>query len=228
MPKTTSLRSELLDIQRASDKTFAISVAVWTAPGSRDSSGAIRFQFVTHKNPALWWRLSLTTTRPMDGSRGRATYTNAQYNKALRTATDSLNELITRENDAGRPIVPNLSRSDGLGRSGSPPELPYGQMPNEVAFLMSVSDRFESPFRFNVRFDREDVVRVRYAAGLCDAQIVQSDPSTLSITSSRDLYKIIQALWQMRRARGDEDAGKIAAAMMGVSGFNWVGSDDFE
>lgn len=212
MPKTSNLRSELLDIQQASDKSFVISVSVWDSPGSKDAPHAIRFQFTTHKNPALWWRLSMLTARQGNGGRQAAKYTNAQYNKAMRTATDAMNALIMRESDAGNKITPNA----GL------PELPYGVMPNEVAFLMSVSERFDTPFIFNMRFDSGDAVRVLRAAEICDAQVQQRSDGTISITSSRDLYKVIQSLWLMRREFHDEQAGNIAAAMMGVSGFNWV------
>lgn len=209
MPKTSNLRSELLDIQQAGDKSFVISVSVWDAPGGKDAPHAIRFQFITHRNPALWWRLSLDNARKGTG-RAAAKYTNSQYNKALRTATDAMNSLIMRESDAGRKITPN----------GELPEPPYDQMPNEVAFLMSVSDRFGSPFRFNMRFDVDDAVCALRAAELCDAQVHEMQDGTISVTSARDLYKIIQSLWIMREKFQDEQAGNIAAAMLGVSGFN--------
>jgi hypothetical protein len=213
MPKTSNLRSELLDIQQASDKSFVISVAVWDAPGSKDSPHAIRFQFVTHRNPALWWRLSMTTARQEGGGRAPARYTNAQYNKALRAATDAMNSLIMRESDAGRKITPN-------------PSLPVGQMPNEVAFLMSASDRFDTPFAFNVRFEKGDAVRVLRAAEVCDAQVYRPDPHIISITSPRDMYKIIQSLQTMYHRLGDKRAGDIAEAMLGMAGFNWADMND--
>jgi hypothetical protein len=216
MPKTSNLRSELLDIQQASDKSFVISVAVWDAPGSKDSPHAIRFQFVTHRNPALWWRLSMTTARQEGAGRAPARYTNAQYNKALRAATDAMNSLIMRESDAGRKITPNLS----------PSSLPVGQMPNEVAFLMSASDRFDTPFAFNVRFEKDDAVRVLRAAEVCDAQVYRPDERIISITSPRDMYKIIQALQTMRSRLGDKRAGDIAEAMLGMAGFNWADTID--
>lgn len=212
MAKTSNLRSELLDIQQANDKSFVISVAVWEAPGTKDAPHAIRFQFMTHKNPALWWRLTMTTARQKGTGRAAAKYTNSQYNKALRTATDAMNALIMRESDAGRKITPNNAL----------PELPYGQMPNEVAFLKSVFIRFDTPLQFNMRFDSGDAIRVLRAAELCDAQVREMPDRTISVTSSRDLYKIIQSLWMMREEFGDEQAGDIASAMLDVSGFDWV------
>lgn len=222
MPKTSNLRSELLEIQQASDKSFVITVSVWTTPGAKDAPHAIRFQFITHRNPALWWRLSLATARQVGTGKTPAPYTNAQYNKALRMATDAMNALIMRESDAGRKITPNLSRGEDLA------ELPYGQMPNEMAFLMSVSDRFDSPFAFNMRFDQSLADRVMRAADMCGARVRQPDDDTLSITNARHMYKIIQMLWLMRNESGDDEAGNIAAAMMGKAGYNWTDSGDFE
>ena len=217
MPKTSNLRSELLDIQQAGDKSFVISVSVWEAPGDKDAPHAVRFQFVTHKNPALWWRLSLSTARRGVG-RQAARYTNAQYNKAMRTATDAMNALITKENDAQeakrapKPVTPNARL----------PELTYGTMPNEVAFLMSVSDRFDSPFAFNMRLNERDAIAVLRAAELCDAQLTQAAPTLVSITSPRDMYKIIQSLQLMSEEFDDERASNLASAMMGMAGFNWI------
>jgi hypothetical protein len=222
MPKTSNLRSELLNIQQAGDQVFTVAVVVWEAPGNKNSPHAVRFLFVTHKNPALWWRLSMTAARQMGGAGRPARYTNAQYNKALRTATDALNAFLTRESDerAAKALAPNLSRM---------PSLRYGTMPNEVAFLMSVSDRFHSPFVFNMRLTADDEATVVRAAELCDAQIHRPDARTLSITSPRDMYKIIQSLQLMATAEefGDERAGDIAATLMGMAGFNWTDSDDF-
>lgn len=217
MPKTSNLRSELLEIQQAGDKSFVISVSVWDAPGSKDAPHAVRFQFVTHRNPALWWKLSLSTARKGSG-RQAAQYTNAQYNKAMRTATDAMNALITRENDelkakrAPPPVTPNAPL----------PTLTYGTMPNEVAFLMSVSDRFESPFVFNMRLNERDAVTVLRAAELCDVQILQPESTLTTITSPRDMYKIIQSLQLMGEEFDDQRASDLASAILGMAGFNWI------
>lgn len=229
MPKTSNLRSELLDIRSGKidvslprEDSFMFTVAVWEAPGSKDSSHAVRLQFITHKNPALWWRLSLVSAR-QGGSNQPSGYTNAQYNKGLRTATDALNALVMKDSDAkaaaGAAAKPKAPKPLAPNRSAMT-ELPYGTMPNEVAFIMSVMDAFESPFAFSMGLNRYDHAAVVLAAEKCDAQIRRDGTNVISITSPRDMYKIIQKLQEMNREFGDERAGDIAATMMGMAGFN--------
>jgi len=223
MPKTSNLRSELLDIQQAADKSFIVTVSVWESPGDRDSPHANVFAFVSHRNPALWWRLSLYSAMNT-GTDRTAKYTNAQYNRALRTATDAMNALITQESDAReakrapKPVTPNTSL----------PSLTYGTMPDEVSFLMSVANRFESPFRFNMRLNTRDYVTVRRAAELSGSRtwvhlpLLVEEGETLTLTNPRDMYRLIQSLWLMQEEFDDTRAGDLASAILGMAGFNWV------
>ncbi len=218
MPKTSNLRSELIDIAQAGDKSFVITVSVWEIPGSKDSENAIRFQFQTHKNPALWWRLSMTSARQAGAaSRAQARYTNAQYNKALRTATDAMNAFIMNESDRraneGRKIQPNTHH--GLKH------ITYGTMPDEVDFLLSVAERIESPFPYTMHLGAADSAAVEHAASLARVGLVQRYGMT-AIASPRDMYKLIAALSFMGGDLEDTRAYEIASAMLGHAGYEWV------
>lgn len=223
MPKTSNLRSELLDIQQVRDKSFIVTVSVWESPGDKDSPHANVFAFVSHRNPALWWRLSLYSAMNT-GTDRTARYTNAQYNKALRVATDAMNALITRESDK-REAAKEAKRTPPAATSVTPnsrlPELTYGTMPDEVTFLMSTADRFDQPFQFDMRLNTRDEVTARRAAELSGVRLAGSG-AAVSITSPRDMYKLIQSLWLMREEFEDERAGDLASAILGMAGFNWV------
>lgn len=218
MPKTSNLRSELINIAQAGDKSFVITVSVWEIPGSKDSENAIRFQFQTHKNPALWWRLSMTSARQVGApSRAQARYTNAQYNKALRAATDAMNAFIMSESDRragkGKKLRANTHR--GLRH------ITYGTMPDEVGFLISVADRFDSPFVYYMSLDSGDSAAVEHAAEISDISLASRNGMT-TITSPRDMYKLIEGLRFMGDELGNERAMDLASALIGAAGYEWV------
>lgn len=212
MAKTSNLRSELLDIQQTDDKSFLVTVSVWESPGDRNSPHANVFGFVSHRNPAVWWKLSLYSAMNT-GTDRTAKYTNSQYNRALRVATDAMNAFLIRERDAqeAAPVTPN-SRL---------PELTYGTMPDEVTFLLSVADRFDAPFIFRMRLNPRDEITVLRAAELSGAKITTTRGET-TITNPRDMYRLIQSLWLMQEEFDDERAGNLGSAILGMAGFNWV------
>jgi hypothetical protein len=220
MPKTSNLRSELIDIAQAGDKSFVITVSVWEIPGSKDSASAIRFQFQTHKNPSLWWRLSMTSARQVGtASRAQARYTNAQYNKALRTATDAMNAFIMNESDRRAMEGKGLQPNAGSGRLKM---LTYGTMPSEVDFLISVAERLESPFAYYMRLNSgDDAAHVEHAAEIADIELSSRGGMT-TITSPRDMYKLIEGLRFMGDELGNERAMDIASALIKTAGYEWV------
>lgn len=221
MPKTSNLRSEVNEIAQAGDKSFVITVTVWEIPDSRDSERAVRFQFQTHKNPALWWRLSLTSVRqatPPSTKTGR--YTNAQYNKALRTATDALNDFIMRESDARQVSAASKQMSKNPG-SDRLKLLTYGTMPSEVDFLMAASDRIESPFAYHMSLNDKDAATVERAADLSQVELSHRSGMT-TITNARDMYRLIDALRFMGFEFDNDRAFSLASAMLGQCGFEWV------
>jgi len=220
MPKTSNLRAQLIDISQAGSKTFTITVTVWEAPGSADSPNAVRFQFQTHANPALWWRLSMTSARKaVPPSREQARYTNAMYNKALRTATDALNAFLIRESDsklskAGSPLQPNVA-------STGTRSLTYGTMPSEVDFFTAVASRFGAPFLYTMDLKNQDAAAVERAADLSRVDLADRNGLT-SVTSPNDFYRIIDALRFMGSEFDNQRAYDIASAMLGHAGFEWV------
>jgi hypothetical protein len=221
MPKTSNLRSEVNEIVQTQDKSFTITVTVWEIPDSRDSERAVRFQFQTHKNPTLWWRIALMTARQVTpASTKTARYTNAQYNKAVRTATDALNAFIMQKSDAQRMREAKKKLAQNPGSDGMV-MLTYGTMPSEVDFMMSASERIEDPFAYYMRLNEKDASAVERAADIGRVELVHRNGMT-TVTSSRDMYRLIDALRFMGMEFDNERALSIASAMMGHCGFEWV------
>ena len=215
MPKTSNLRSEVNDISKTGDRSFVITVTVWEIPGTSKSEGAVRFQFQTNRNPSLWWRLSMTSARAVTGDgKSPARYTNALYNKAARAATDAMNAFIMRESDVAAAMSKNPD-------SNSLSPLTYGTMPSEVDFMKSASERIEDPFAYYMRLNEKDASAVERAADIGRVELVHRNGMT-TVTSSRDMYRLIDALRFMGMEFDNERALSIASAMMGHCGFEWV------
>jgi len=220
MPKTSNLRAQVLNIQRAGDKSFTITVSVWEAPGGPDSAGAVRFQFQSHKNPALWWRLSMTSARKGSAmSRDPAKYTNSMYNKALRAATDSMNDFIMSESDkrsgtaAGRKLSPNYSAMPLR-------HLRHGTVPSENEFMTYSAGRFDVPFRYYMKLDPPEATTIERAADV--AGIILLDRSgMIAIASPGDMYKLICGLCFLGQERKSDRAMMLAASLLGAAGFHW-------
>lgn len=96
MPKTSPLRSRLVSLKK-DNGVYQITVRVWEFPNTETSDSAVDFTFRSHSIKALWWRLRLQSAVSPSGQ--SAKYTNAQYNRALRVATESMNQDIFSEAD---------------------------------------------------------------------------------------------------------------------------------
>lgn len=229
MPKTSNLRSEVLSITQSSDNKFTIMVSVWEMPGGKNSASAVKFRFQTHMNPALWWRLSMTEAAPGSGSGPTpARYTNAQYNKALRTATDAMNALIIKESDS-RSSEPAPSAASGKKMkpnrgTGVLAQIDYGTMPNLNHFLLSVSDRFPSPFAYYMKMNANDASIIERAASVGQVYLAHRDGMT-TLVSPMDMYNLIDALRFLGLETGVKPAEEIAAALLGAAGFEWSDSE---
>lgn len=223
MPKTSNLRSELTEIKQASDNSFTISVLVWEMPGGKGGEDAVRFRFKSHANPALWWRLNMTEAAQVNPSdRKRQKYTNAQYNKALRTATDALNAYIVRESDERTPGSSGSAKKMAKNRGALPLRtLRYGALPSETDFFLSVSDRFDSPFAYYMMFDPPDAATVERAAHNGGIELAHRNGMT-TLVSPRDMYNLIDSLRMLGTEMDNSRAMAIASALLEAAGFDWV------
>ena len=221
MPKTSNLRAQVLNVQRAGDKSFTITVSVWEAPGSPDSPSAVRFQFQSHKNPALWWRLSMTSARKGSAmTRDAAKYTNSMYNKALRSATDAMNDFIVSESDkrtgaaAGRKLSPNLSAVPLR-------HIKHGAVPSKAEFMAYAEGRVDDPFRYYMKRDAPEATTSERAADVADVMLLDRS-GMIAIASLGDMYQLICGLCFLGQERGNKSAMLLAASLLGAAGFHWT------
>jgi len=117
--------------------------------------------------------------------------------------------------ESGNPIQKNPSSSDRLKL------LTHGSMPSEIDFLMSVSDRFDSPFKYTMGLHPKDSNTVERAADIGRVDLVDRGGLT-AVVSPTDFYRLIDALRFMGTDLNDERAFCIASAMLGHAGFEWI------
>ena len=221
MPKTSNLRAQVLEVKRAGDKSFTITVSVWEAPGSPNSSSAVHFEFQSHKNPALWWRLSMRSALKGDATtRVAAKYTNSMYNKAQRAATDAMNAFIVSESDkragaaAGRKLSPNFSAMPLR-------HIKHGAVPSKAEFMAYAEGRFDDPFRYYMKLDAPEATTIERAADVADVMLLDRS-GMIAIASLGDMYKLICGLCFLGQERGNKNAMLLAASLLGAAGFHWT------
>jgi len=227
MPKTTNLRSEVVDLAQAGDKSFVITVVVWEIPGSKDSDRAVRFQFQTHKNPNLWWRLSMTSARQVGAaSRAQARYTNAQYNKALRTATDAMNSFIMDESDRRALEAKALQANPLYGRTI---KIAYGTIPSAAEFAVQAHDKIGASGALRLELDAahksaiDRAIKQAKKVGRADLKSrVVNDGQYTIVKDPFAVHALVNELILLGQTNNDGDPVGLASGIMQYIGYAWV------